>query len=96
MEHLSIKVKIADREYPLKVKLQEEERIRTAAKMLNEKVKKFREQFGKDDKIDLLAMTAFDLMVEKLRREESIALSNEHIDTRLDYLEDLINTTLNE
>jgi len=96
MDQLSIKVKIADREYPLKVKLHEEERIRLAAKMLNEKVKQFRDLFGKDDKVDLLAMTAFDLMVDKLRRDEVAALSNEHIENRLDYLEDLINTTLNE
>lgn len=96
MDQLSIKVKIADREYPLKVKLHEEERIRQAAKMLNEKVKQFRELFGKDDKQDLLAMSAFDLIVDKLRQEETLALSNEHIENRLDYLEDLINTTLNE
>ncbi len=96
MDQLSVKVKIADREYPLKVKQHEEERIRLAAKMLNEKIKKFRELFGKDDKQDLLAMTAFDLMVEKIKQDEVLALSNEHIENRLDYLEDLINTTLNE
>ena len=96
MDQLSKKVKIDDREYPLKVKLHEEERIRQAAKMLNEKVKQFRELFGKDDKQDLLAMSAFDLLVDKLRQEEKLALSNEHIENRLDYLEDLINTTLNE
>ena len=96
MEQLSIKVKIADREYPLKVKQHEEERIRSAAKMLNEKVKQFRELFGKDDKQDLLAMAAFDLMVDKLRQQEATALNNEHIENRLDYLEDLINNTLNE
>lgn len=96
MDQLSVKVKIADREYPLKVKQHEEERIRLAAKILNEKIKKFRELFGKDDKQDLLAMTAFDLMVEKIKHDEVLALSNEHIENRLDYLEDLINTTLNE
>ncbi len=96
MEQLSIKVKIADREYPLKVRKDEEERIRMAAKLLNEKIKQFKDQFGKDDKQDLLAMTAFDMAVERLRQQEKIALANEHLDNRLDYLEDLINTALND
>lgn len=96
MEQLSIKVKIADREYPLKVRKDEEERIKMAAKLLNDKIKQFKDQFGKDDKQDLLAMAAFDLAVEKLRKEEKIALTNEHLENRLDYLEDLINTALND
>lgn len=96
MEKLSIKVKIADREYPLKVRKDEEERIRMAAKLLNEKIKQFKDQFGKDDKQDLLAMAAFDMAVERLRQQESVALNNEHLDNRLDYLEDLINTALND
>jgi cell division protein ZapA len=96
MEQLSIKVKIADREYPLKVRKDEEERIRMAAKLLNEKIKQFKDQFGKDDKQDLLAMAAFDMAVEKLRQQEKIALTNEHLENRLDYLEDLINTALND
>ena len=96
MEKLSIKVKIADREYPLKVRKDEEERIRMAAKLLNEKIKQFKDQFGKDDKQDLLAMAAFDMAVESLRQQESVALNNEHLDNRLDYLEDLINTALND
>ena len=58
MEELSIKIKIADREYPMKVKRNEEERVRAAGKLINEKLKSYREQFGLDDKQDLLAMTA--------------------------------------
>ena len=96
MDQISIKVKIADRDYPLKVKQHEEERIRAAAKLLNEKVKQFKDLFGKDDKQDLLAMAAFDLIVDKLRTEESAAITNELIENRLDYLEDFINSTLNE
>ncbi|MEQ9593482.1 MAG: cell division protein ZapA, partial [Cyclobacteriaceae bacterium] len=53
MDELSIKIKIADREYPMKVKLKEEERIRAAGKLVNEKLKHYRSQFGIDDKQDL-------------------------------------------
>jgi cell division protein ZapA len=43
MEELSIKIKIADREYPMKVKRSDEERVRMAGKLINEKLKSYRE-----------------------------------------------------
>jgi cell division protein ZapA len=66
MEKLSIKIKIWDREYPMKVTADEEERIRLAGKIINEKIKSYREKFGIDDKQDLLSMVAFDSVVDKM------------------------------
>lgn len=66
MDTLSIKLKIADREYPLKVAYDEEEHIRKTARILNEKLKEYRENFGIEDKQDLLAMVAFEILVDKL------------------------------
>ena len=71
MDELSIKIKIADREYPMKVKRTEEERMRVAGKLINEKIKHYREKFGIDDKQDLLAMVAFDCLIEKMADEEN-------------------------
>jgi cell division protein ZapA len=70
MEELSIKIKIAEREYPMKVRRDEEEKVRAAGKLINEKLKLYREQFGIDDKQDLLAMVAFDCVVQKQTSEE--------------------------
>ena len=39
MAELSIKIRIGNREYPMKVKAEDEERIRRAGKLLNEKIK---------------------------------------------------------
>ncbi len=66
MDTLSIKLRIADRDYPLKVAYEEEEHIRKTARILNEKIKEYRESFGIEDKQDLLAMVAFEIMVDKL------------------------------
>ncbi|HCX23032.1 MAG: cell division protein ZapA [Flammeovirgaceae bacterium] len=71
MTELSIKLKLANREYPMKVKAEDEEGIRKAGKMLNEKIKAYRDQFGIDDNQDLLAMVAFDCLVEKMKKEET-------------------------
>ena len=70
MDELSLRLKIADREYPMKVKSEEEERVRKAAKLVNEKMKAFRNQFGIDDKQDLLAMVAFDGMIKFLKEQD--------------------------
>ena len=50
MEELSIKIKIADREYPMKVDARDEENIRKAGKIINERLRSYRERFGIDDK----------------------------------------------
>jgi cell division protein ZapA len=71
MDELSIRIKIADREYPMKVKRSDEERMRVAGKLVNEKLKNYRDKFGIDDKQDLLAMVAFDCLVEKMADQEN-------------------------
>lgn len=76
MRTLSIKIKIADREYPMTVKMEEEERIRKAGKIINERIRHYREQFGIDDKQDLLAMVAFDSLIDRL----SLADNTENTD----------------
>ena len=55
---LSIKVKIADREYPLSVLAEEEEGVRKAAKLINDNIKHLENNYAVRDKQDLLAMTA--------------------------------------
>jgi cell division protein ZapA len=94
MDELSIKIKIADREYPMKVKRNEEERVRAAGKLINEKLKSYREQFGLDDKQDLLAMTAFDSIVEKMAAEESDNGVDQNVVDKINHLNQLVSQAL--
>lgn len=94
MKELSIKIKIADREYPMKVDANDEEKIRLAGKKINEKIKLYRDQFGIDDKQDLLAMVAFDSLFEKLQTEDSQSEVGETIVERISYLNKLISEEL--
>ena len=66
MNELSIKIKIGDREYPMKVDANQEEILRKAGKLINERIKSYKDQLGIDDKQDLLAMVAFDSIVEQI------------------------------
>lgn len=91
---LSIKIKIGDREYPMKVKPEEEQRVRNAGKQINEKLRTYREQFGIDDKEDLLAMVAFDCLVSKMKSEEDIDAIDSTAEDQLDQLTSLIASAL--
>lgn len=94
MDELSIKIRIADREYPMKVKRNEEERVRAAARLINEKLKSYREQFGLDDKQDLLAMTAFDCLVEKLAADENNQTVDDSVGQKIAHLNQLVSQAI--
>ena len=94
MEELSIRIKIADREYPMKVKRADEERVRTAGKLINEKLKFYREQFGIDDKQDLLAMVAFDCLVDKMATEENRQVIDQSVFEKVSQLNQLVSESI--
>ncbi|WMJ75027.1 cell division protein ZapA [Cytophagaceae bacterium ABcell3] len=94
MEELSIKIKIGDREYPMRVAPAEEERIRLAGKVINENLKKYKDQFGINDKQDLLAMVAFQFLVEKMKKEAEETGTTGFIFSKIDQLDKLISDNL--
>ena len=62
-EQLSIKVQIAERFYPLKIKRQDEEKIRKAAKLINDKVLQYKQRYTDKDTQDFLAMAALQFVI---------------------------------
>jgi len=69
-EKLSIKVNIADRYYPLKIDRNEEEIIRKAAKLINERVLQYKQKYADKDVLDFIAMTALQLVTRMVELEE--------------------------
>ncbi len=69
-DKLSIRVNIADRYYPLKIKREEEERIRKAARLINERVLQYKQRYADKDVLDFLAMTALQLVTRMVELEE--------------------------
>ena len=61
-ETLKIKVTIAGRTYPLTIKREEEEQIRSAVKTINDAVVRFEERYAVQDKQDVLSMCALQLV----------------------------------
>lgn len=68
---LSIKVNVADRYYPLKIERSDEEKIRKAARLINEKVLQYKQRYTDKDIQDFLAMAALQYVIKFLEYEES-------------------------
>ena len=63
-DKLSIRVNVADRYYPLKIDRKDEEKIRKAAKMINEKVLHYKQRYTDKDIQDFLAMAALQYVIK--------------------------------
>ena len=70
MGEISIKINIADRVYPLKVNTEEEEIIRRAAKVINDRIKEYQENYAVRDKQDLLSMCVLHYATTTLKAEK--------------------------
>jgi len=68
-DKLSIRVNIADRFYPLRIDRKDEERIRLAAKLINEKVLQYKQRYSDKDVQDFLAMATLQYVIKLLELE---------------------------
>ncbi len=69
-EKLSIRVNLAERYYPLKIDRGDEEKIRKAARMINEKVLQYKQKYADKDTQDFMAMAALQFVIKILENEE--------------------------
>lgn len=90
-ESLTIRLKIAGRNYPLKVKKSKEAIFREAAGLINNQIEKYAQTFRKsDDKQDYLAMVAIQFTVNKLDCENNTVTLDEEMTSRLEYIDSLL------
>lgn len=66
---LSINLNLVDRYYPLRIDLKEEEKIRKAAKLINDKVMQYKQKYSDKDTQDFLAMAALQYVSKVLELE---------------------------
>jgi cell division protein ZapA len=88
MDELAITVKIADRPYRMTVKAKEEEVIRKAARLINEKITEYANTYAFNDSQDLLAMVSLWFSTTSLKVQAET--SNEDLINGLKTLEKLL------
>lgn len=57
-----------NRPYPLLVKAEEEEAVRNAAKMINDRIKQYKEQFSVHEELDLVIMCCLELATDNINQ----------------------------
>lgn len=68
-DKFSIKVNVADRYYPLKIDRSDEEKIRRAARMINEKILQYKQRYTDKDMQDFLAMAGLQFVIKLIESE---------------------------
>ena len=91
MGEISIKINIADRVYPLKVSMEEEEIIRRAAKLINDRLKEYQENYAVRDKQDLLSMAVLHYATASLKAERKVTTEDTEVANGILHLDQLLN-----
>ncbi len=94
MGELSIKIKIANRVYPLTVDSSEEEGIRNAAEKINQSIDDFERLYAVKDKQDLLAMAALKVATRNFDLEKKGIVDSTGIEDDLMAVEQLLDQNL--
>jgi len=93
-EEISIKVNIADVVYPLRVALEDEPNIRNAAKLINEKIRTYRDDYQLADKANLLSMVALQFAVEIVQFHEKKWIEDVNISSDIAEIAQMLDETL--
>jgi len=90
MEEFAISVNIAGRAYRLYVEAKDEENVRKAAVMINNKVDEFAGNYAFKDKQDLLAMTALMHTSELLKTQVQSESMSETVFDKLKEIDNIL------
>jgi cell division protein ZapA len=94
MEKLSIKIMIGNRAYSMKVPMEEEQKVRLAAKELNKKISEVGKKMNIQDLQDILAMISFELTIDANKSNYKIHENHEaqeKINTLIKLIDEKIN-----
>jgi cell division protein ZapA len=89
---LSIKVQIAERFYPLKIKRQDEEKIRKAARLINDKILQYKQRYTDKDSQDFMAMAALQFVISLIdcEQEQNVVSLEEELGSLSSELDELL------
>ncbi|WP_406683965.1 cell division protein ZapA [Seonamhaeicola sp. MEBiC1930] len=94
-EKLKIKLSIANRVYPLTIEANQEEGLRKAAKNIEYMIKQFEQSYSVRDKQDVLAMCALQFASQVEQKTIDKDNVNEHVEEKLNELNELLHSHLN-
>ena len=94
MEEISININIADRPYRLTISREEEQRVREAVAIINDRMKAYAKNYAYKDRQDLLAMVALQYATSSLLFESEVEFRDNHLGGKLLEIDNVLNTYL--
>jgi len=90
MSEVSLKIEIANKEYPLKVTKEDAETIEKAASLIKGKIAEFDKAYTVPDKKDVLAMVFLQTVSEYMKQDQKKTEEISRLQGLLDELNDMI------
>ena len=78
----------------MRIEADQEQLLRIAGKLINDKLKEYRDSFGIDDKQDPLAMVAFGILADTLKKDKATSGEDQELSVEVDQLNSLIKSAL--
>lgn len=94
MEKYSIKVNILNRPYPLLVGAEEEQAVRNAAQMINDKVKILKDKFSVRDDLDAVVMCCLELATDNINSSNYLRKKKEQASDSISRINELISEAI--
>ena len=91
---IKINVNVAERNYRLTIDSADEEKVRRAAEMINERVKEFKRVYTDKDYLSLVSMACIQFATSVVKYENDSAFKDQYLDRQLDTLDDLLTENL--
>lgn len=90
MDEITINISLLDRPYRLSVARADEEKVRKAGNLINERVKYYSKHYAYKDAQDLLSMTALQFATSVVKMDADLTYRNQDLERKLQDLNTLL------
>ena len=83
MDEITINITLLDRPYRLSVARADEEKVRKAGNLINERVKFYTKHYAYKDVQDLLSMTALQFATSMVKKDDELTYRSQNLERKL-------------
>lgn len=93
-DEIRINIVVADRNYRLTIDKADEEKVRRAADMINERVNEYKRIYTDKDYLSLVSMVCIQFATSVVKYENDTAFKDQYLDRQLDAIDALLTENL--
>ena len=93
-DEIRISINVAERNYRLTIDKADEEKVRKAAEMINERVNEYKRIYTDKDYLSLVSMVCIQFATNVVKYENDSAFKDQYLDKQLDSIDVLLTENL--